>query len=45
MEDPPFSLREDLATGIRPVLRRILKALPGPGAKRYRGAAAVRTAV
>jgi N-formylglutamate deformylase len=44
-EDPPFSMREDLAAGIRPVLRRILDALLGAGAKRYRGAAAVRTAV
>lgn len=44
-EDPPFTLREDLAAGIRPVLRRILEALLAAGAKRYRGAAAVRTAV
>jgi N-formylglutamate amidohydrolase len=44
-EDPPFSLREDLAAGVRPVLRRILEALLMAGAKRYRGAAAVRTVV
>jgi N-formylglutamate deformylase len=44
-EDPPFALRQDLAAGIRPVLRRILEALMAAGAKRYRGAAAVRTAV
>jgi len=44
-EDPPFSLREDLAAGIRPVLRQILEALLSAGAKRYRGAAAVRTVV
>jgi len=44
-EDPPFRLREDLAAGIRPVLRRILEALLSAGAKRYRGAATVRTAV
>ncbi len=44
-EDPPFTLREDLAAGIRPVLRAILEALLAAGAKRYRGAAAVRTAV
>ena len=44
-EDPPFTLRQDLAAGIRPVLRRILEALLAAGAKRYRGAAAVRTAV
>ena len=44
-EDPPFRLREDLAAGIRPVLRQILEALLSAGAKRYRGAAAVRTVV
>jgi len=44
-EDPPFSLREDLAAGIRPVLRQILEAILSAGTKRYRGAAAVRTVV
>jgi N-formylglutamate amidohydrolase len=44
-EEPPFALREDLAAGIRPVLRGILEALLAAGARRYRGAAAARTAV
>jgi N-formylglutamate deformylase len=44
-EDPPFDLREDRAAGIRPVLRAILDAYISAGAKRYRGAAAARTAV
>lgn len=44
-EDPPFDLREDRAAGIRPALRAILDAYLAAGAKRYRGAAAVRTAV
>jgi N-formylglutamate deformylase len=44
-EDPPFDLREDRAAGIRPVLRAILNAYMNAGAKRYRGAAAARTAV
>jgi N-formylglutamate deformylase len=44
-EDPPFDLREDRASGIRPTLRAILEAYMTAGAKRYRGAAAARTAV
>ncbi|HEX3066191.1 MAG TPA: N-formylglutamate amidohydrolase, partial [Dongiaceae bacterium] len=44
-EDPPFDLREDRASGIRPSLRAILDAFLAAGAKRYRGAAAARTAV
>jgi N-formylglutamate deformylase len=44
-EDPPFDLREDRASGIRPSLRAILEAFLAAGAKRYRGAAAARTAV
>ena len=44
-EDPPFDLREDRAAGIRPALRAILDAYLAAGAKRYRGAAAVRTVV
>ncbi len=44
-EDSPFRFREDLATGVRPVLRGILAAMLAAGAKRYRGAAAARTAV
>jgi len=44
-EDPPFIFREDLAAGIRPVLRQILAAMLAAAAKRYRGAAAARTAV
>jgi N-formylglutamate deformylase len=44
-EDPPFDLREDRAAGIRPVLRAVLDAFMAAGARRYRGAAAARTAV
>jgi N-formylglutamate deformylase len=44
-EDPPFTFDEDLARGIRPVLRRILEALLTAGARRYRGAAAARREV
>jgi N-formylglutamate deformylase len=44
-EDPPFGFREDLAAGIRPVLRQILTAMLAASAKRYRGAVATRTAV
>jgi len=41
-EDPPFTFREDLATGLRPVLRRILAAMLSAGTRQYRGAEADR---
>ena len=44
-EDPPFTFREDLAAGLRPVLRRLLAAMLSAGIKRYRGAGADRKAL
>jgi N-formylglutamate amidohydrolase len=35
-EDPPFSFRDDLATSVRPALRRILDALLGWAAEQTR---------
>ena len=35
-EDPPFRFREDLASGIRPVLRRILESMLAAAARHNR---------
>ncbi len=39
-EDPPFRFRDDLADGIRPILRRLLRAVLDAAAKRHRGVGA-----